>query len=138
MNRAFSPGSERRSPAESEMGCRRGIKRANSASRSPVSILLVNISFITITSEISGSCECYSSPDVHAGHAESFRATSLSRNWILPAHDAPLRDQLIIFHRELLRDWIYADCLLPELFAIRLATATTRSLGATGFAMWIS
>jgi hypothetical protein len=31
---------------------------------------------------------------------------------------------------------IYADFLLTELSAIRLATATTRSLGATGLAMW--
>src|SRR5918912_718919 len=40
-----------RSPAASATGSSRGIRRANSASGSPVSILLVSISFINITPE---------------------------------------------------------------------------------------
>src|SRR5215217_6454570 len=109
MNRAFSPGAERRSPAESETGCRRGIKRANSASRSPVSILLVNISFITITSEISGSCECYSSPDVTLDTQNLFGLRHCPETGYVQRTTPLFGDQLTIFHRELLRDWIYAD-----------------------------
>ena len=33
---------------------------------------------------------------------------------------------------------IYVDLMLTEPFATRLATATTRSLGGTGFATWVS
>src|SRR3954469_9634964 len=66
MNRSVSPASARRSPAESETGCSSGITRSNSSSCSPVSILLVNISFIAVTSNISGSSrECFLPPDMH-------------------------------------------------------------------------
>src|SRR5690349_9952641 len=67
MKRSVSPTSDRRSPALSETGCRSGIKRENSASRSPVITLFVNISFIMcITSELLRLLvTVYSSSDVH-------------------------------------------------------------------------
>ena len=42
------------------------------------------------------------------------------------------------FDRDANAQLIYLDFMLMESFVTRLATATTRSFGATGFAMWVS